>query len=352
MNPSTSSGLRGIELPGRFNTHCHLRDDSPEDMGLLSHTARIQAAHFDWCVAMPNTSKPILTAEDALRYLDRIKRYAPGLGVILVNFLTLQTTRQMVREAAKAGVKAYKLYIGGATTNSARGVPVDKVEDCDDVLDEMAAQRVRLLIHLEDPRVPSFRMRESAAIPLLRRMAERHPDLIIVIEHISCAETIKEFLPYPNVWMGVTPHHLRLTEDMALGMADYLCMPVVKTPADREALEMLFSSGHERVVIGLDDAPHTIHRKRNHPPGEKPPSGIWCVEAALPVYADILESYRAIHRMPDLIWNNAVKLYGIPAMSGRPVKVVIRTEEDPAKPQPFLAGEEFTWGVEEVSSAG
>ena len=340
-----------IELPGRFNAHCHLRDDSAEDMGLLPHTAPIQAAHFDGCVAMPNTVKPILTGDDALRYRERIDRYAPNLGVVLVNYLTLHTTRQMVRESAKAGVKAYKLYIGGATTNSAHGVPITKLDDCDEELDEMAMRGVRLLIHVEDPRAPVFRQRESLALPLLKRMVERHPELTIVFEHISSIEAIQQFTPYPNVWMTVTPHHLWLTEDDVLGMADYLCMPIIKSKLDKLGLEDFFAGKHPRVLIGLDDAPHTINRKRNHPPGQKPPSGIWCVEAALAIYATVLEKYGALHRLPDLVWNHAVTLYDLPPSSGKPLKLVrqpltLRVEEDPMRPQPFLAGQTLDWRVE------
>ncbi len=339
-----------IELPGRCNTHSHLRDELVEDQELLSHVAKVQETHFDWCAGMPNTAKPILTGEDALRYLDRIHRHAPTLGVIPVNYLTIHTTCQMVREAAKVGVKAYKLYVGGSTTNSAHGVPITRLNELHDRLDEMADVGMVLCIHAEDPRESSFRAREWAFLPLFRRMVERHTNLSIVFEHISSKQAIDVCFPYPNVWMGVTPHHLWLTEDDALGMADYLCMPVIKTLLDRLALRKLFASGHPRVLIGLDDAPHTIDRKRNAPIGHKPPSGIWCVEAALSVYAAVLEEERALAHLPDLVWNNAVKLYGLPS-HGRKVRLIkhpitIRVEEDPARPQPFLAGQTLAWSVE------
>jgi len=339
-----------ILLPGRCNTHCHLRDEQADDQELLPHVAPIQAANFDWCVGMPNTTKPILTGEDAQRYLERINRYAPNLGIIPVNYLTVDTTRQMVREAARAGVKAYKLYIGGATTNSAHGVPVTRLDELDDRLQEMENAGLRLCIHAEDPREPSFRARETAFLPLFRRMVEKHPQLLIVFEHISSAEAIDVCSPYPNVWMGVTPHHLWLTEDDALGMEDYLCMPVVKTARDRAALRTLFGSGHPRVLIGLDDAPHTIMRKRDRRPGQKPPSGIWCTEAGLPVYAAVLAELDALDLLPDLIWGNAARLYNLPSPTC-PVQVVrksltIRVEDDPSRPQPFLAGQTLDWSIE------
>jgi dihydroorotase len=333
-----------------MNAHCHLRDNEVADQELLPVVAPIQAANFDWCVGMPNTTKPILTGEDAQRYLERINHHAPNLGVIPVNYLTVDTTRQMVQEAAQAGVKAYKLYVGGTTMNSAHGVPITRLAELDDVLDEMDGQGLRLCIHAEDPRESSFRARESVFLPLFRRLVERHPCLLIVFEHISSADAIEVCRHYPNVWMGVTPHHLWLTEDDALGIADYLCMPVIKTPRDREALRTLFASGHPRVLIGLDDAPHTIARKRNLLPGQKPPSGIWCAEAGLSVYAAVLEERNALQHLPDLVWGNAARLYDLPPPS-RPVHfvrkpVTIRVEEDPSRPQPFLAGQTLDWSIE------
>jgi dihydroorotase len=95
-----------IVLPGRFNAHTHLRDVGPENYGLLPYVARVQRTQFDWCVAMPNTKPPLLTGRrSSLRRADYQR--SPGLGVIPVCYLTLATTPQMVREAARAGVKAY-----------------------------------------------------------------------------------------------------------------------------------------------------------------------------------------------------------------------------------------------------
>ncbi len=344
--------ILSVILPGLFNSHSHLRDEGVEDYGLLAHAAVIQQAHFEWSVGMPNTFKPILTGDDSMYYLDRIHSHAPNLNVVAVCYLTLETTPQMIREAFKLGVRAYKVYIDGATHNSKKGVPIHMFDALDPAFYVIAELDGIVELHGEDPRVNPSHKRESAILPLFRRMVEKHPNLKIVFEHISSAAAIKVCRDYPNVWMGVTPHHLYLTEKDAAGFADYLCMPVIKSPKDRAALRKLFASGHPRVIAGLDDAPHTIQRKHPSKPDEKIPPGIWCVEAALSIYAKELAQQSALHLMPDVLWWNGAKLYNLPAPT-RSVRVVkkpmtIRVEEDPSKPQPFLAGQTLEYSVERL----
>jgi dihydroorotase len=305
-----------IVLPGRFNAHAHLRDVGPENYGLLPYVARVQRTQFDWCVAMPNTKPPILTGEDALRYVERITNAAPGLGVIPVCYLTLATTPQMVREAARAGVKAYKLYPAGATTNSSHGVTLAHVWELDQVFREMALHGLILCLHGEDPDL-ALAVREMGFGRELRWLAETYPTLRIVFEHISSAAMVRTCLEYDNVWMTVTPHHLVLTEADVPLSPHHLCMPIAKTAADRLALQELIASGHPRVCAGLDDAPHPIGKKLSTR-SENVPFGVWGPEAALGVYARELERRSALHQLPSFFWGTAAALYGIPDAAGRP----------------------------------
>lgn len=343
----TKESATSIILPGCFNAHAHLRDAGAQNYDFLDHVARVQEAHFDACVAMPNTKPPILHGEDARRYVDRICTAAPNLCVAAVCYLTLMTTPQMVREARRAGVRAYKLYPAGATTNSAQGVPLKRLPELDRTLCEMAEQGMVLCLHGEDPDVP-LPEREAAFLGTLRFLAETYPRLRLVFEHVSSAAAIDTCLVYENVWMTVTPHHLVLTEADVPLSPHHVCMPIAKTAADREALCRLVASGHPRVAAGLDDAPHPIQDKvRSSGPV---PFGIWNTEAALGVYARVFAERGALSQLPGFLWSVGANLYGIPSREAHPRRLMreammIRSEPDPSKPQPFLAGQTLEWRV-------
>lgn len=344
-----SSTPQTIEIVGAFNAHSHLRDEGETDQKLLPLVAPEQEKIFEGCLAMPNTKTPITTGEEALRYTERITKYAPHLFIVPTIYLTPHTTREMIREASKIGVQAAKMYIGGATTNSSHGVPIDKLDEMKNIFAEMADFGMRLCIHGEDPRVP-YRSREFAFLPAFRKLVEAHPNLTILFEHISCAQAIDVCLEYSNVYMTVTPHHLWLTEDDVWGDPWSLCMPVAKTKEDREALIKLVSSGNSRILAGLDDAPHTISAKRTMKPGlKKAPFGIWNVQAALPIYAEILARNNALQHLQALVSDNARHVYKLPPAT-RKIQLVqepftISTEENPEAAQHFLFGESLPWSV-------
>lgn len=345
----TSPAPQTIDIVGAFNAHSHLRDESEADQKLLPLVAPEQEKIFEGCLAMPNTKSPITTGEEALRYTERISTYAPNLFIVSTIYLTPHTTREVIREASKAGVQAAKLYIGGATTNSSHGVPIEKLDGMSNVFSEMAECGMRLCVHGEDPRV-AYRSREREFLPAFEKMVNTHPNLVIIFEHISCAQAIDVCLKYDNVYMTVTPHHLWLTEDDVWGDPWSLCMPVAKTKEDREALIKLVSSGHPRVIAGLDDAPHMISAKRTMKAGvKKAPFGIWNVRAALPIYAEILSRNNALPHLQALVSDNARKIYRLPAPHRRIQLVqeacVIPTEENPEAAQHFLFGETLPWSI-------
>lgn len=343
--------MQSILLPGRCNTHTHLRDDFEEDGAQLEYTAPTQAEHFDVCVPMSNTKARIGNAEQAKRYRDRGNRWAPDLQIRPTLFLSLNTSAQDIREARDTAAGA-KLYIDGTTTNSTFGVPIERISELTPLLYAMTDVGMPLIVHVEDPRAP-FRARERTAVPVFREIAEAHPELPLIFAHTSTKLAAETFLDYENVWLEVTPHHLWLTEDAVWGDPDHLCMPVVKSAEDRAALRKLLASGHPRVLAGLDDAPHKIRDKRRFPPGKKPPSGIWNVAAAIPIYASVLEAEGNLDALRAILWDNPSRLYRIPPAWGRPVQVVrkpftVPVEYNPERPQHFLAGETLDWSVESV----
>jgi len=114
--------------------HLHLRDGAML-RAVLPETAR----HFGRAIIMPNLVPPVVTAEQATAYRDRILAALPET-------MSFTPDPADVAHAFKSGIaKAVKLYPAGATTNSASGVQdFDKVRP---VLDKMAEIGMPLCVH-------------------------------------------------------------------------------------------------------------------------------------------------------------------------------------------------------------
>ena len=132
--------------------------------------------------------------------------------------------------------------------------------------------------------------------------------------HISTAEEIgflaaakAEGLP---VSLGVTPHHLFLTQaDLpAIGPLG-LMKPELKTPADRDALWAAIDSGLVDVVES-DHAPHTLEEKQ----GPKPVYGVPGLETTLPLLGLAVHEGRLTpERLIALVADAPRRLFGLAA---------------------------------------
>ncbi len=96
--------------------HLHFRDH--EALGLtVPDTARYMAR----AIVMPNLTPPVVNAEQAQAYFDRITAATPAQAQfkpLMVLYLTNATTVQDIIDAKNSGVVvAAKLYPAGATTN-------------------------------------------------------------------------------------------------------------------------------------------------------------------------------------------------------------------------------------------
>ncbi len=97
---------------------------------------------------------------------------------------------------------------------------------------------------------------------IAEKIAQNHPNLKIVIEHISTAEmaNLVGSGRYANVYGSVTPQHLLYTaHDKEGGHAfetHLHCKPTLKNPEDLLAIQKLVLSGNKKVFFGSDSAPH------------------------------------------------------------------------------------------------
>ena len=126
--------------------HLHLRDGA-----MLRAVLPSSAAHFARAIIMPNLVPPVVTAQQAAAYRDRILAALPDgadFDPLMTLYLTEDTDPDDVAAAHASGlIHAVKLYPAGATTNSASGVrDFDRIRG---VLERMAAIGLPLCVHGE-----------------------------------------------------------------------------------------------------------------------------------------------------------------------------------------------------------
>ena len=164
--------------------HVHFRDGQA-----LAHTVAHTARVFARAIAMPNLVPPVLTAQQALAYQQRMLQHVPpgsSFEPLMVLYLTDETSRQDIVEAkASKHVVAVKLYPAGATTNSAQGVT--NIEKVYPVLETMSEVGLPLLVHGEvtAAHIDIFDREQIFIDQILSPLCQRFPNLKIVLEHIT-----------------------------------------------------------------------------------------------------------------------------------------------------------------------
>ncbi|MDJ1007225.1 MAG: dihydroorotase [Paracoccaceae bacterium] len=331
--------------------HLHLRDGAMLE-GVLPATA----AHFARAIVMPNLVPPVITAEDAAAYRDRIIAALPegaAFEPLMTLYLTEDTDPGDVRAAAASGlVTAVKLYPAGATTNSASGVrDMDRVRG---VLEVMAEIGLPLCVHGEvtDREIDIFD-REAVFIDRVLDPTRRAvPGLRVVMEHITTAEAVA-YLKAGDDSLGatITVQHLMLNRNAILagGLWPHnYCLPVLKRERHREALVALATSGFERVFLGTDSAPHPLHKKE----AECCAAGCFTAPVALGCLAEVFEAEAALDRLEAFTSLNGPRFYGLPPndaritlQKGAPIAPPARVETGAGPVTVWSPGRDIHWQV-------
>ena len=239
--------------------HLHLRDGAVLE-AVLPETAR----DFARAIIMPNLVPPVVTAQDAEAYRQRILRALPkgtDFQPLMTLYLTEATDPADVAAAHASGlITAVKLYPAGATTNSESGVR--KIDAVMPVLETMAAKGIPLLVHGEvtNPEIDIFD-REAVFIErVLTPLRKRLPELRVTMEHITTADAARYIgETEKNLAATITTHHLIIDRNHILAggiRPHYYCLPVAKRATHRTALRKAATSGDPRFFLGTDSAPH------------------------------------------------------------------------------------------------
>ncbi len=283
-----------LTIPGMIDPHVHLRGLEWSHKGTFTSETAAALAGGYWAVLdMPNTP-PSSTSPAALA----AKLEALTAGAIC-DWGVYFGASQIDNSAAYAGIVDHvcglKMY-NNATTGM-------------------------LLIADQETRAAHYRAWPPGKIIAVHAEGQTVADILALVRayrrqthfcHISTAEEIallrdakSEGLP---ISIGVTPHHLFLTEDdvPVLGALGRM-KPELKTKADQAALWDAITSGLVDVVES-DHAPHTLDEKESDPP----PSGVPGLETTLPLLCTAMHEERlSAERVIELVALRPRQLFGL-----------------------------------------
>jgi dihydroorotase len=346
-----SDSVEEIRIRRPDDWHVHLRDGM-----MLSQVADYTARDFARAIVMPNLKPPVLTAEDALAYRQRIIEAVPkhrNFTPLMTCYLTDGTTPEMVTEARKTNAFiAAKLYPAHATTNSSHGVT--DIRKLSGVFEAMQEAGMPLLIHGEatDHKIDVFDREKVFIDTVLCRLRADFPALRIVLEHVTTADAIA-FVNEANDFTAatITPQHLMFNRNaMFTGgiRPHHYCLPVLKREHHRLALRGAATSSSPRFFLGTDSAPHERASKES----SCGCAGIFNAAVAIQAYATVFEEEGALDRLEAFCSVNGPSFYGLPLneeritlRKGKEVVPQLIPLADGGSLVPFLAGETLHWTI-------
>jgi dihydroorotase len=328
--------------------HLHLRDGAA-----LAAVLPFTAARFARAVVMPNLAPPVTTAAAALAYRERIRAALPR-GAQFEPLMTLYLTdrtpvAEIDRARAAGGIIGCKLYPAGATTHSDAGVT--DVRRLDAVFTRMAEVRLVLEVHGEvtDPQIDIFDREARFIDAVLAPLAERHPSLRIVFEHITTRSAVEFVLgSREGIAATVTPQHLLMNRNalFAGGLRPHhYCLPVLKAEEHRMALLAAVARGSPRLFLGTDSAPHARAAKE----AACGCAGIFSAHAGIELYAEAFAAAGALEQLEGFASFYGADFYGLPRNPGT-ITLLPEPWEVPAhypfgngELVPLRAGERISW---------
>lgn len=324
-----------IRLKSPLDMHLHLRQEQT-----LRDVAPYTAACFAGAVAMPNLQPPVDSLARLRQYRHDILEAVGDAPFEPLMTLFFRDYSEAELEAARPSIIGVKLYPDGITTNSSGGVT--NFAEAEKVMARLEALDIPLLVHGE---TNGFVLeREAEFLAYYERWAKMFPRLRITMEHLTDRRSLALLDRYENLQATITLHHLIYTLDDLLGGSlkpFAFCKPVVKTPADREALLETALRAHPRVMFGTDSAPHARTAKLNNGA-----AGVFSAPIALPRLVQLFEEHHCLHNLANFVSYNARRCYRYepPEMTVRLVKESWTVPEAcPGDIVPMGAGEELHW---------
>ncbi|NMP15346.1 dihydroorotase [Thalassotalea sp. Y01] len=293
--------------------HVHLRDGEA-----LKDTVRDISRYFGRAIIMPNLVPPVMNAEQAQAYYDRIQaqNHSAQFEPLMVLYLTDNTTADDIKQAKASGiVHAAKLYPAGATTNSSSGVT--DVKNIYSVIEAMQEVDMPLLIHGEvtDNHIDIFDREKEYIDTILTPLVSDFPNLRVVLEHITTKDAV-EFVQAAgtNIAATITAHHLLYNRNHMLAggiRPHFYCLPILKRNIHQDALVRAATSGSAKFFLGTDSAPHTKDKKE----AACGCAGAYTAHAAVELYAEVFDAEGALDKLEAFASFNGPDFYKMPRHS-------------------------------------
>lgn len=302
--------MEKIEIIKPDDWHVHFRDNE-----ILKAVVPETTRHFARSIVMPNLVPPILNAEQAIEYKQRIEKTIPttdNFKPFMTIYLTEETNKNELKDAYNnRAVFAVKLYPAGATTNSESGVKdIKKVMP---VLETMAEIGMPLLIHGEvtDPNIDIFDREKVFIDKKLDFICREIPSLKITLEHITTQDAISYVKETKeNLSASITPHHLALNRNALFvgGIRPHnYCLPILKKETHREELVKAATSGNSKFFLGTDSAPHFKHDKES----ECGCAGVFNSTYCISILTQLFDNNNALPKLENFISKNGAKHYNL-----------------------------------------
>ena len=261
-----------IICPGFIDLHCHLRQPGFEEKETIATGTQAAArGGFTTICCMPNTNPPL----DCPAAIEQVKSVAAAEGIVRVLPIGCVSRGRQgealvdMGELESAGVVAYsddgdpvstsRLMRLALDYSRASGLPV--IDHCEDTNLTAGGQINEGIISLELGLRGIPAAAEETMVHRNLALARQLPGARLHIAHVSTAGSVelirlgkKQGI---NVTAEVTPHHLTLTEEAALGYnTSAKVNPPLRTKQDTAAL---IRGLRENVIdiIATDHAPHT-----------------------------------------------------------------------------------------------
>ncbi len=330
--------------------HVHFREDEMLKV-VTKYSSRVNRR----CIAMPNTSNPITSSDQASAYKKLIESnsYNENFEALIPCYLTDSLNLNDFTFALQNNIfVGGKLYPNNATTNSQHGVnDIKKIYNIFEILEK--ENRV-LLIHGELNRddIDIFDREKYFIDEELFQIRNTFKDLKIVLEHVSSSYGVDFVNVNKNIGGTITPHHMLLTKDDVFKNEKinphHYCMPVVKNEEDLLSLRKAACFDNDKFFLGTDSAPHLTKDKIQH---ESLKAGIFSSPCSLELYANIFEEEHALHNLEKFSSINGPQFYGLDinsqvlTLNKIETEVPEYTEEGNIKIKNFFAGKKINWKV-------